>query len=1103
MDVLGENEAIQQILNQGIDLDQLESFLTESDASLGLSDITNDGSLGLIHSGQGPAGQLLPPKSQPIPCMTDNGVSVFENLGFSSEGDLDGLPTVPMSHIPDSPPDSGSEPYSPPDNKLDQCLSHYQGGGFNSQGMQGQGVVSQEHPLTNISRSSVLGNPQQQQPQQQQQVPMVTTIPHSSAIPTPMITQASLPVPSDHTLPLNGIPVPAGLGLPAGMAPSAPAQVPVTLGVSSISAGVPQTAPQQFTNFLADSQTTAVTSSLSQVPMRETINTTLTRKDSLIGHTQKKRRHSISPENTINQNMLNKLMQVKQEPVDPSPCPLSNEGDYNSNLGSEYIYDQPAGDGLPYTDAVYQFLKWQPYQTNKWHKIMDANGQEITTLSYRVEADKGFNFSIPDDAFVCQKKNHFQVTVHLCVNGQPRLVETESGLKAADNFCIHVHGIKVEAMNSYIRVEQSQADRSKKPFVPAKIDIIPDNVVKATIGRLHFSETTSNNMRKKGKPNPDQRYFMLVVSIQAHVGNEIYTVASQVSERIIVRASNPGQFESDVDVFWQKGSNQDSIFHNGRIGINTERPDEALVVNGNLKVTGHVMQPSDKRAKEDFQELDPREQLKNIGKMRVMRYRYIPAFAEQAGLPPCDQLETGVIAQEVMEVLPDAVQKTGTVHLPNGAKIEHFLVVNKDRIYMENVGAVKELVRLTDNLETRIDELEKMNQKLSKLKRIDSLKSNTSIGTLSRNGSNKSKGSTKGKSSGSGKNGSSCEKGKGQQDVGYCLSPRSMQMLIVALVLIMLFCFAAIATLYIMERNNNLPQTDVLTTVTSSLTATLKASTTGGSSTAKKDIDPGVPVVTPSVCTGDGCKVYCCDVSSLSNLPMEISNIPTLNSTYKPSVVLPVVQPFAEVSSDTVTSASSRTVSGGSAPSSGEPGDMPARGNVSAGMESDLDSVAIQSRRRRHLATLLRNKRMTKVDVDVTSIVLDDTQSVVADCASPSGNGNYSCGITVPPHFPVKFTQLELNTTGVSVMVLCSWTSGSSCLEQIESPESASATFSTGFSHTWDMPVGVFQNSSYTFRIMPLSEVQTYDCTQDSSLIGMDFMEYSFNFDRDLSLCPA
>lgn len=30
---------------------------------------------------------------------------------------------------------------------------------------------------------------------------------------------------------------------------------------------------------------------------------------------------------------------------------------------------------------------------------------------YRVDADKGFNFSNVDDAFVCQKKNHFQVNI--------------------------------------------------------------------------------------------------------------------------------------------------------------------------------------------------------------------------------------------------------------------------------------------------------------------------------------------------------------------------------------------------------------------------------------------------------------------------------------------------------------------------------------------------------------------------------------------------------------------------------------------------------------------------------------------------------------------
>lgn len=59
--------------------------------------------------------------------------------------------------------------------------------------------------------------------------------------------------------------------------------------------------------------------------------------------------------------------------------------------------------------------------------------------------------------------------------------------------------------------------------------------------------------------------------------------------------------------------------------------------------------------------------------------------------------------------------------------IDNFLVVNKERIFIENIGAVKELVKVTDNLETRIDQLERINRRLNKLKRGDSLKS-TSTG---------------------------------------------------------------------------------------------------------------------------------------------------------------------------------------------------------------------------------------------------------------------------------------------------------------------------------------------------------------------------------------
>lgn len=62
--------------------------------------------------------------------------------------------------------------------------------------------------------------------------------------------------------------------------------------------------------------------------------------------------------------------------------------------------------------------------------------------TYRVDADKGFNFSVGDDAFVCQKKNHFQVTVYIGMLGEPKYVKTPEGLKPLDCFYLKLHGVK-------------------------------------------------------------------------------------------------------------------------------------------------------------------------------------------------------------------------------------------------------------------------------------------------------------------------------------------------------------------------------------------------------------------------------------------------------------------------------------------------------------------------------------------------------------------------------------------------------------------------------------------------------------------------------------
>nr|XP_058161307.1 myelin regulatory factor isoform X7 [Dasypus novemcinctus] len=573
-------------------------------------------------------------------------------------------------------------------------------------------------------------------------------------------------------------------------------------------------------------------------------------------HPSKKRKHSESPPNTLNAQMLNGM--IKQEPgtvtaLPPHPArapspPWPPQGPLSPGPGSLPLSIarvqtppwHPPGAPSPgllqdndslsgsYLDPNYQSIKWQPHQQNKWATLYDANYKELPMLTYRVDADKGFNFSVGDDAFVCQKKNHFQVTVYIGMLGEPKYVKTPEGLKPLDSFYLKLHGVKLEALNQSINIEQSQSDRSKRPFNPVTVTLPPEQVTKVTVGRLHFSETTANNMRKKGKPNPDQRYFMLVVALQAHAQNQNYTLAAQISERIIVRASNPGQFESDSDVLWQRAQVPDTVFHHGRVGINTDRPDEALVVHGNVKVMGSLMHPSDLRAKEHVQEVDTTEQLKRISRMRLVRYRYKPEFAASAGLEATAP-ETGVIAQEVKEILPEAVKDTGDVVFANGKTIENFLVVNKERIFMENVGAVKELCKLTDNLETRIDELERWSHKLAKLRRLDSLKSTGSSGAFSHAGSQFSRaGSVPHKK----RPPKMASKASSVVPDQACISQRFLQGTIIALVVVMAFSVVSMSTLYVLSlrTEEDLVDTDgSLAVSTSCLLALLQPQHPGGS----------------------------------------------------------------------------------------------------------------------------------------------------------------------------------------------------------------------------------------------------------------------------------
>ncbi|KAF5928264.1 hypothetical protein HPG69_014869, partial [Diceros bicornis minor] len=342
-----------------------------------------------------------------------------------------------------------------------------------------------------------------------------------------------------------------------------------------------------------------------------------------------------------------------------------SEGQECSCEGQEVVPEDPRSPAL----------KWQPYHSVPWHSLLNDHYEKLPDIGYRVVTDKGFNFSPADEAFVCQKKNHFQLTIHIQVWGSPKFVKTQMGLKPIEMFYLKSFGVKVEATNQIIAIEQSQADRSKKIFNPVKVELLADQVTKVMLGRLHFSETTANNMRKKGKPNPDQRYFMLVVGLYAASQDQFYLLSAHISERIIVRASNPGQFENDSAALWQQGQAPEAVVCRGRVGINTDAPDEALVVCGNAKVMGTILRPSDSRAKRNVQEVDTNEQLRRIAQMRIVEYDYKPEFASAMGIDAAHQ--TGMIAQEVREILPGAVREVGTVTCENGERLESFLMVDK------------------------------------------------------------------------------------------------------------------------------------------------------------------------------------------------------------------------------------------------------------------------------------------------------------------------------------------------------------------------------------------------------------------------------------------
>ncbi|KAJ1350428.1 NDT80 / PhoG like DNA-binding [Parelaphostrongylus tenuis] len=453
-----------------------------------------------------------------------------------------------------------------------------------------------------------------------------------------------------------------------------------------------------------------------------------------------------------------------------------------------------------------QVIKFSTFQEELWNPLYDINHHQLTKLKICVVADKGFNYSNSDGCFVNQKKNHFQISVNIEAKDEnpPKFVKVNGVMHPIKAIKLAFCGVKAEMLSSEIQIKQSQTDRKPIPHDPVILNIHAREITKVTVPRLHFSETTLNNQRKNNRPNPDQKYFLLVVRLLACTDEGVALIQAQQSEKVIVRATNPGSFEPpESDVQWYR--NGGTLVCHGPVAIGTDRTAAKLTVDGDIYITGQVTRPSDIRLKEDIVEKTSRDALEHLQQLRIVDFRYKPEVADLWGLTEEQRRRTGLIAQELQAVLPDAVRDIGT-----------HLTIDESRIFYETVLAMQELCRLTGDLDTKIDDkVEEISQRLARYARrkklIGSIASNLSeqsSGIVSDNKSCLSYSRTSLASTAPSITKESHERRKARSCRTHCHRPEPIchskltQGTIIALVAVMAACLIAMSALYVLDWHN-------------------------------------------------------------------------------------------------------------------------------------------------------------------------------------------------------------------------------------------------------------------------------------------------------------
>ncbi|GMT07194.1 hypothetical protein PENTCL1PPCAC_29368 [Pristionchus entomophagus] len=507
-----------------------------------------------------------------------------------------------------------------------------------------------------------------------------------------------------------------------------------------------------------------------------------------------------------------------------------------------------------------QVIRFTRYYEDTWQKLFDAHQQELH-FAMHVVADKGFNYSPKDGVFVNQKKNHFQVSVNIeaCDDNPPAFVLVGDELQPIKKMQLAFCGVKSEMHTTTIEIKQSQNDRKPGVHKPVELEVIPPRqVTKVTVPRLHFSETTLNNQRKNNKPNPDQKYFLLLVRLIAVTEDGMeHLVLAYASDRVIVRATNPGQFEPpEQDIAWQNADGMMYIPHQVAVGHGATGYGGLLNVAGDIVLTGLVSQPSDRRLKENIINLDKKEAMDRLNRLRIVEYNYKDEVARAMGMSDQAKNRYGIIAQELDKIHPQSVNKTG-----------EFLTVDENRIFYDNIAAVQELSQMHEDLEVKIDgRVDHMQAFFGKIfRRKDKQPDGISVisedsglaGQKALSTSRYSLASTFKREIAKQSKQEACRNpGCSRSESSHC-SSKLTQGTIVTLVVVMAVCLLSMSALYVLDWHHRNYGIHAI------VNPTLKPGEDDSLGMMKKTItmprhQPGAPPL-HDMCLHGGCRSYCCE----------------------------------------------------------------------------------------------------------------------------------------------------------------------------------------------------------------------------------------------------